>query len=103
MPLQFDFPPNLNAEKFISKLGGKVKVELVSKQYMLKTYYDSFDWRLYKSDITSEFTRSKNTSTFSLKNLKNNRLITSTDLTEVPAFSHEFESEAVKNHLTPFL
>ena len=103
MPLQFDFPPNLNAEKFISKLGGKVKVELVSKQYMLKTYYDSFDWRLYKSDITSEFTRSKNTSTFSLKNLKNNRLITSTDLTEVPAFSHEFESEAVKNHLTPLL
>ena len=103
MHLKFDFPPNLNAEKFISKLEGKAIIELVSKQYMLKTFYDSFDWRLFKSDIACEFTRSKTTSTFALKNLKTNILITSTELTEVPAFSYQFESEAVKNILTPAL
>ena len=52
MPLQFDFPASLTAEKFIAKLSNDADVELVSRQYSLKTYYDSFDWRLYKSGIT---------------------------------------------------
>jgi hypothetical protein len=52
MPFQFDFPASLTTEKFISSLSDKASIELVSRQYFLKTYYDSFDWRLYKKDIT---------------------------------------------------
>ncbi|MGR9000472.1 MAG: hypothetical protein ACU88J_15695 [Gammaproteobacteria bacterium] len=46
MPLQFDYPAGLTPEKFIAKSGNKASTQLVSRQYYLKTYYDSFDWRL---------------------------------------------------------
>jgi len=46
MSLQFDFHAGLTAEKFIAKPGNKASTQLVSRQYSLKTYYDSFDWRL---------------------------------------------------------
>ncbi|WP_262965231.1 CHAD domain-containing protein [Methylobacter psychrophilus] len=103
MSLQFDFPASLTAEKFIAKLSNKVNIELVSKQYSLKTYYDSFDWRLYKNGITCEFNRSKSTSTLLLKNVENDLIIGSTEIKEVPAFSDQFSSEEITDTLAPLL
>lgn len=59
MPLEFDFPTNLSIEKFIANLSDKTNVEIISRHYSLKTYYDSFDWRLYKNGISCELIRSK--------------------------------------------
>ena len=103
MSLQFDFPASLTAEKFIAKLSNKENIELVSRQYSLKTYYDSFDWRLYKKGITCEFNRSKTASTLLLRNLENDLIIASTEIKEVPAFSHQFQSEEICNTLSPLL
>ena len=103
MSLQFDFPPSLTAEKFIAKLSNKESIELVSRQYSLKTYYDSFDWRLYKNGVTCEFNRSKTASTLLLKNLDNDLVIASTEIKEVPAFSHQFQSEEICSALIPLL
>jgi CHAD domain-containing protein len=103
MSLQFDFPASLTAEKFIAKLSNKENIELVSRQYSLKTYYDSFDWRLYKNGITCEFNRSKATSNLLLRNLENDLIIASTEIKEVPAFSHQFQSEEIRNALDPLL
>ncbi len=103
MQLQFDFPPNLKAEKFICKLSDIANVELISKQYMLKTFYDSFDWRLFKNNMSCEFSRSKNVSSFTIKNLKKDLIISDTELTEIPEFFHQFESEEIKNQLAPLL
>ena len=103
MSLQFDFPASLTAEKFIAKLSDKACIELVSRQYSLKTYYDSFDWRLYKNGITCEFNRSKTASTLLLRNLENDLIIASTEIKEVPAFSQQFQSEEIRNTLDPLL
>ncbi|MGR8998999.1 MAG: CHAD domain-containing protein [Gammaproteobacteria bacterium] len=103
MSLQFDFPAGLTAEKFIAKLGNKASTQLVSRQYSLKTYYDSFDWRLYTKGITCEFNRSKAASTLQLKNLDNDLIIASTEIKEVPAFSQQFQAEEIRNVLTPLL
>jgi CHAD domain-containing protein len=103
MPLQFDLPAGLTAEKFIAKLSNKACTQLVSRQYSLKTYYDSFDWRLYKNGLTCEFNRSKEASTLLLKNLDNDWVIASTEIKEVPAFSHQFQSEEICNILSPLL
>ncbi|MGZ8947759.1 MAG: CHAD domain-containing protein [Methylococcaceae bacterium] len=103
MPLQFDFPASLSAEKFIAKLSNKACTQLVSSQYSLKTYYDSFDWRLYTNGITCEFNRSKTASTLLLRNLENHLLIASTEIKEVPAFSHQFQSEEIRSALEPLL
>ena len=103
MPLQFDFPASLTAEKFIAKLGNNTDVELASRQYSLKTYYDSFDWRLYKSGITCEFNRSKSESRLILRNFDNNLILDNTEIKEVPAFSHQFQAEETRTILAPLL
>jgi CHAD domain-containing protein len=69
----------------------------------LKTYYDSFDWRLYGNGITCEFCRSKTTHLLALKSLAPSLLIASTELKEVPAFSQQFQAGPIRDILTPLL
>jgi CHAD domain-containing protein len=103
MSLQFDFPASLTTEQFIASLSNKACIELVSRQSSLKTYYDSFDWRLYKNGITCEFNRSKVASTLLLRNLENDRVIASTEIEKVPAFSQQFRSEEIRSIFEPLL
>ena len=103
MQLQFDFPSNLNADKFIDLLSSQASIELTGRHYTLSTYYDTFDWRLYRNDNACEMVRSKSTSLLSLKHLKKDTLIASTELKDVPAFSHQFTSDIIRNHLAPLL
>jgi len=77
--------------------------ELSSRQYSLKTYYDSFDWRLYTNGIICEFNRSKASSNLVLRNLENDLIIASTEIKEVPAFSQQFQSEQIRRILGPLL
>jgi hypothetical protein len=103
MSLQFDFPASLTAEKFIAQLGNKACAQLVSRHYSLKTYYDSFDWRLYTNGLTCEFNRSKTASRLVLRNLANGLIIASTEIKEVPAFSQQFQSAQIRRILGPLL
>ena len=103
MSLQFNFPTSLTAERFIAKLSDKTRVQLVSRQYSLKTYYDSFDWRLYNNGITCEFTRSKSASTLLLRNSDNDLIIADVETREVPAFSQQLPSEEIRHLLAPLL
>src|SRR5665811_1101634 len=103
MSLQFDFPANLTTEKFIASLSNKTCAQLVSRQSSLKTYYDSFDWRLYKNGITCEFNRSKTASTLLLRNFENDLIIASTEIKEVPAFCQQFQSKEILGTLEPLL
>lgn len=103
MTLQFNFPSSLTAEKFIAKLSDKACTQLSARQYSLKTYYDSFDWRLYKNGLSCEFNRSKAVSTLVLRNLDNDLIIASSEIKEVPAFSHQFQSEEISSALNPLL
>jgi CHAD domain-containing protein len=103
MALQFNFPSNLTTEIFIEKLSEKMDIAVVSRQYTLKTYYDSFDWRLYKNNISCEFNRSKSESVLLIRNIENNLVIASTELKEVPKFSQQIHSKEIYNLLTPLL
>ena len=103
MCLQFEFPVSLTAEKFIAKLSKQVETQLISRQYSLKTYYDSFDWRLYGNGLTCEFNRSKTTTALTLRSLENNLAIAGTDIHEVPAFSKQFQPGKIRITLEPIL
>ncbi len=103
MSLSFNFITSLSAKKFIAKLSDKATVQLVSKQYSLKTYYDSFDWRLYAKGISCEFNRSKTNSSLILRTLSDDSILASVDLDEVPNFSHQLPSEQVRNIIGPLL
>jgi CHAD domain-containing protein len=103
MATHFELPANLSAEKLIAALSDKVEIDHLSKQYFLKTYYDSFDWRLYKQGLSCEFNRSQQTSSLQITNRKNGELVASTILFDVPSFSRQFNPGSVRQTLEPIL
>jgi CHAD domain-containing protein len=103
MSLQFEFPMNLTAEQFIAKLSHEVGIQTVSRRSSCKTYYDSFDWRLYSNDITCEFNQAKSASSVTLKSIKNGSVIAGSELKRMPSFSKEFEPGLIRDTLTPLL
>jgi CHAD domain-containing protein len=103
MSLQFELPPSLSAEKFIEKLSEKTDIQLISRHYCLRTYYDSFDWRLWSSGVICEFNRSKVSSLLSLRTLKNGRILSSSEIAEVPAFPRQLKPGILRETLQPLL
>ena len=103
MVSNFELPANLSADKFIAKLSERVELQLISKQYLLKTFYDSFDWRLYRYGLVCELNRSRQTSTFVLTDRNSGELVASAILFEVPPFSKQFNPGKVRQTLEPLL
>jgi len=103
MHLSFELPSHLTAEKFIAKLSDKTNTQLVSRQDCTRTYYDSFDWRLYTAGISCEFTKSKTASSLILIDLSSNQLLESCELVKVPSFAKDFTNEALQKILAPLL
>ncbi|CCE23025.1 CHAD domain containing protein [Methylotuvimicrobium alcaliphilum 20Z] len=101
--LNFEFPGYLTANKFLSQLADKANFKPVSEHYTLISYYDSFDWRLYRDGIICEFNRSQTASILTLKNLHTGQLIASADLDSVPKFAKEFQPKNIRNVLAPLL
>jgi CHAD domain-containing protein len=99
----YELPATITAEKLITTLSEKIEIDHFSKQYFLKTYYDSFDWRLYEQGLSCEFNRSKQTSSLQLTNRKNGELVASTILFDVPSFSKQFNPGKVRQTLEPIL
>jgi CHAD domain-containing protein len=103
MSLEFEFPANLTVEQFVAGLGHEVGIQTISRRSFCKTYYDSFDWRLYSNDITCEFNQTKSASSLTLKSIKNGLVTAGSELKKVPSFSKEFEPGLIRDILTPLL
>lgn len=103
MVSNFELPANLSAEKLIAKLNDEVELQLISKQYLLKTFYDSFDWRLYRNGLVCELNRSRQASTFALTNRKHGKLVASAILFEVPPFCKNLNPGKIRQTLEPIL
>ncbi len=103
MSLQFEFPVTLTTEKFITRLSHHTDAQLISHQHALKSYYDSFDWRLYSKGIVCEHTHSKAASSLSLRNLENTPIIADWELKQAPVFARQFNPGKLRDILTPIL
>lgn len=102
-PLQFELPEHMAAKKIISRLGNKIDFQIVSEQYAIKTFYDSFDWRLYSADILCELNQSKTASYISLIHRNSGDCLALENLKEVPRFSSQFKNGSLKTILDPLL
>ena len=103
MATHYALPATLTAEKLIGTLSEKVEIDQFPKQYFLKTFYDSFDWRLYQQGLSCEFNRSKQISSLQLTDRKNGELVASTILFDVPSFSKQFNPGKVRQTLEAIL
>ncbi|MDZ4219099.1 MAG: CHAD domain-containing protein [Methylobacter sp.] len=103
MPLQFECPTAVSAEKVISQLQHEAAIRPLSKQSVCKTYYDSFDWRLYANGLSCEFNRTTLASSLILRSLNSGRIIASTALKTMPVFGKELEPGLIRDTLAPLL
>jgi len=88
--LSFELPANLTAKKFIKKLSQWLTLHIASQQYTIKTFYDSFDWRLYRADKICIHTHSQHISQLALFDTHSNHLIGAEKIDHVPLFSQRF-------------
>lgn len=94
IPVRFEFLGNVPIKKFISRLGEEFPLQLTAQYYAVKTFYDSFDWRLYNANLLCEFNQSKSFSYLNLINNQTEQTITRTNLDKVPAFVAERSGRA---------
>ncbi|MGR8979571.1 MAG: CHAD domain-containing protein [Gammaproteobacteria bacterium] len=100
---QFELPSRLTAENFIAQLNQLADIQVISRDYSLRTYYDSFDWRLWKAGILCEFNRSKTRSLLTLRNPDTGLIIGSTELADVPEFPDQLKDETIRSILQDLL
>ncbi len=77
-------------------------MQVASRQYAIKTYFDSFDWRLYSNNMIAEFNRSKSASTLTVTDLEG-QIKAVTEMTEIPAFSNTLPAGKLRDILQPIL
>lgn len=103
IPLHFELPDSLTATKFVKKLNKKIDFEIASQQYTIKTYYDSFDWRLYSADIVCELNQSKSASHISLLDRNTGGVLALEEQQNIPQFSEQFRDGRLKTQLSSLL
>ena len=102
-PLHFELPENLSVAKFLKKLHKKIDFEITAQQYMIKTFYDSFDWRLYNADIVCELNQSKSASHISLSDRNTGKCLALEEMHDTPRFSGQFQAGQLKTSLAEVL
>ncbi len=103
IPLHFDLPKNLSAKKFINKLSKNLDIQLSNQQYTIKTFFDSFDWRLYNADMICEFNHSHSASQVSLIDRNSGKLLALENMQDVMRFSDQFPRGHLRTILSPAL
>ena len=101
--IQFELPSHLSAEKFIKKLTAIVDVQPISQSYSLKTFYDSFDWRLYRGNLLCELNQSKTESRLLLKSFNPEQVLAAVNMDTVPHFADGFKDVKIRKRVSPLL
>lgn len=101
--VRFEFPGNPPIKKFISSLAEAFPLQLTSQHYAVKTFYDSFDWRLYNANLLCEFNQSKSYSYLNLIDRESGQIMTRINLEKVPAFISELGDNRLSQQLLPLL
>lgn len=102
-PSLFELPKATTADQIIDVLTAHAHVKTQATQPTSKSFYDSFDWRLYGNGLLAELTTSPGASTFALRHLDAGGLIASDELERVPAFGRQFDSPQIRAILEPIL
>ncbi len=101
--LIYTLPDECSIAQFIQRLQAIVDLQVGVVTEIRKSYYDSFDWRLYHAGMVLEFSQSAAGGSLSLLNLDYPQALMSADISQVPVFASDFESTDFRLQLTPIL
>lgn len=101
MPLTYELPEQLSCAQLIIQLSAQFPVVVMAQENAIKTFYDSFDWRLYKAGMSLEYVLSKPSGigSLSLKNIKYPQTLMAIELSKVPKFAKDFSSPDFRKQL----
>ncbi len=91
VPLQFQLTFPTTAQQLVAKLRKKFTIRLTSRQQCRCSYYDSFDWRLYSSDLCCAFDADTNPPTLTLTDLQSGQVIATQAVKKVPSFAWDLD------------
>lgn len=103
MQTQFQLPATLPAEKFITELSQLADLQITERRLATKTFYDSFDWRLYSNGWVAETVATGKDLHFYLRQLADNALLDDGTMTVMPNFAEQFQRVSLKQRLKPVL
>lgn len=90
-----EFYTPIKTQRLLKKLQQAIDCQQISNEFIIHSFQDSFDWRLYRHDLSAEFVRSQRQSLFILRDLNENKIVAQTPLRELPQFAADFnDSEA---------
>ncbi len=101
--LYYELPEHQKAKKIIRLLNENLNVKLVSQEYSIKSFYDTFDWRLYQAGLICEFTHSRSQARLLLIDRIKQCIIAHLNINAVPQFGAQFPEGRVKQLLAPIL
>ena len=103
MRIEFFIPENLDFEDLQSALQKNTRILKEPSRTVYRTYYDSFDWRLYLDDSLLEDTRDGNDHTLVWRTLKGKDRCPRLKLREAPRFTTDLPQGPFRKLLEPVL
>ena len=103
MRTEFIIPENLSLEDLQSALEIKTRLHGDPAQTIYRTYYDSFDWRLYQDGSLLEDTRSGNEHTLVWQGLKGKHRCPRLKLRAAPRFAWDLPQGPFRTLMEPVL
>jgi CHAD domain-containing protein len=101
--LSFEIPSNLTIDQLLSKIAEKHSLQQLEQHCLTKTFYDSFDWRLYNANLLCEFNQSENDCYLNLINHTTGQLIYKSSIEKIPRFATGFTDKLLIQQLVPLL
>lgn len=95
--------PDLNPKQLLDRLSQSLTLECDSEQSFTRTFYDSFDWRLYTHGYLLTTEKRSNQLTLLLQSLHNNTQQHTINITQSPKFCDDLPAGFIKQQLTPLL
>jgi CHAD domain-containing protein len=103
MRIEFIIPEGMYFEDFRSILKNNTRILTEPPRTVYRTYYDSFDWRLYSNNSILEDTRDGSGHTLVWRTLKGNQRDSWLKLQKVPLFARDLPRGQLRDLLEPTL
>ncbi|MEN8204933.1 MAG: CHAD domain-containing protein [Pseudomonadota bacterium] len=103
MRIDYIIPENLCFEDLQSTLQENTRLLTEPSRTIYRTYYDSFDWRLYLDDSLLEDTRDGNSHTLVWRTLKGEQRCPRLKLNKAPRFAWDLPQGPLRKQLEPVL
>ena len=94
-----EFYTPIKAQRLLKKLQQQIDCQQISNEFIIHSFQDSFDWRLYRHDLSAEFVRSQRQSLFILRDLHENTIVAQTPVRELPKYAADFNDSEVASIL----